>query len=657
MEPIHPNASPRCQRSAKTLKKAIKLMAVFLAIPPLHSQEPRPSIEGYHEFNYGQDTGGEDWIQTIRVSEPPLRSEIEGDVTVRFKATGMDTARAMCWQQPTEQDPNSWGHDENLTPDGIALDAEGNGSFVFPAGRFPNGPVNVRIFARNREGKRDIFELQLFNLGGVKWNQGLPKTDPPAAKGLELIFADDFDGPLSISNDGRNARYNAHKPRHGDFSGWPFSDVLGDGKPFAQTGTWLKIAARKDAESPQGRSGLIASVDMDGKGVWAKAPAYLECRFTAQSAPGTWPAFWTITHLDRGTAGDELDIVEAYGGMGKGNPNHPGYSIVSHFWGQKNPDGSDRKAESTVARIMELGGKSYWSTTFHTYAVSIGLEETVYYFDDIEVLRHPTNGISRDFPHCFLVNYAIGGISGWPIDLERYGNGSDMWVDYIRVYAREAVPDYAMLPPGSVPDIATPAIGLNFSIAGNSDTELNPEDTAGSPGILQTNWNNLPGPAGNAEELKDHTGKPSGASASWQAAQGEITGIAKTGREWGFQGGNLKLQRGYLQLGGSLTVSDIPYARYDVHVYINADDHGGIGKVGISSPDGGVDARGTYYYNLGWHDGTFVRAESTTRKSVKPSNSVVFSGNTAKTFILDWTGNLERGGTGVSGIQIVERPE
>ena len=35
-----------------------------------------------------------------------------------------------------------------------------------------------------------------------------------------------------------------------------------------------------------------------------------------------------------------------------------------------------------------------------------------------------------------MVNYAIGGISGWKIDLERYGNGSDMYVDYIRVYGK-----------------------------------------------------------------------------------------------------------------------------------------------------------------------------------------------------------------------------
>ena len=57
-----------------------------------------------------------------------------------------------------------------------------------------------------------------------------------------------------------------------------------------------------------------------------------------------------------------------------------------------------------------------------------------YYFDGIEVLRHATNDKPLQ-PHVVAVNYAIGGISGWPIDLKRYGNGSDMYVDYIRVYA------------------------------------------------------------------------------------------------------------------------------------------------------------------------------------------------------------------------------
>lgn len=94
--------------------------------------------------------------------------------------------------------------------------------------------------------------------------------------------------------------------------------------------------------------------------------------------------------------------------------------------------------------MMEMGGKSFWSTTFHTYGLYVGKEETIYYFDDMEVLRHPTNDVSYESPHVFLINYAIGGISGWPIDLERYGNGSDMYVDYVRIYAEKRLENYSV---------------------------------------------------------------------------------------------------------------------------------------------------------------------------------------------------------------------
>ncbi|MCF7708204.1 MAG: family 16 glycosylhydrolase [Verrucomicrobia bacterium] len=397
----------------------------------MNAKPAAPNTE-YLEFNYGRDNGGGDWVQAVSVTRPDDRSDVKGDVTVEFTAKGMQYAKAMCRRQPTKEHPGKWGYDECLTPNGIELDASGNGAFVFPADKFPNGPVNIRIFARNSDGKKDIYELQLYNTGGVKWNQGIPETDPPAAEGMELVFLDDFSGPLSISKDGRGARYNAHKPKFGDFSGWPFTSPGERLDPFSQRDTYLRIAARKP-DGTRGGTGLIATVDMDGEGFWAKPPCYMECRFTAQSAPGTWPAFWTITSLEHGEPGDELDIVEAYGGVGKGNPNHPGYSIVSHFWGQTDAEGNKKESYHTRVDMTELGGKSYWSTTFHTYGVRVGLKETVYYFDNIEVFRHPTNEMSRD-PHCILVNYAIGGISGWPIDLERYGNGSDMYVDYIRVY-------------------------------------------------------------------------------------------------------------------------------------------------------------------------------------------------------------------------------
>ncbi len=619
-------------------------------------QQPQPRstrIDGYHEFNYGQvDQGVEQWTQTIQVSEPELRSEIRGDVTVSFQAPGMTRATARCWRQT--EPVNQWGEDVDLTPRGIDLDASGNGSFVFPAEQFPHGPVNVRIYAHNEKDRKDIFELQLFNLGGVVWNQGIPKHDPPAAKGLRLIHADDFDGPLSISNDGRGATYMAHKPGGGDFSGWPFSNVLGDGKPFGQKETWLRIAARKDKESPRGRTGILASVNRDFQGVWAKAPCYLECRFTAQSAIGTWPAFWTLALGDEGT--DELDIVEAYGGKGKGNPNHPGYSIVSHFWRQKNPDGTDKKGFSTRVPIMELGGKSYWSSTFHTYAVYVGLDDTVYYFDDMEVLRHPTNSVSIRYPHFFMINYAISGISRWPIDLERYGNGTDMWVDYVRVYAKEPVVKGYRPDLGPIPRIETAAVGLNFSVVGEESTELAPQQAAGASGVAQRNWNNLAGPNGRLQQLIDDQGdKVPGLAVAWSVPGEDQAWRSKKGRDWGFKRANLTLQTGYIQLGGKLSVTDIPYKKYDVYVYLGADADQGSGSVTISSPAGGVDANGTYFYWKRWLDGLFVASEATSLEKAEPSNCVVFKENTAKAFDIEWTGNLKDGWTGVTGVQVVER--
>ena len=137
-----------------------------------------------------------------------------------------------------------------------------------------------------------------------------------------------------------------------------------------------------------------------------------------------------------------MDIIEGYGGVGRGNPNDDvGYHCVSHFWGQKDV-GKDIKAKgfqtNTRPPMMTLGGKSYWSTTFHTYGLRMDNKDTVYYFDNIEVLRHPSGPVSAVTPAYFLINYAIGGISGWKIDMKRYGNASDMWVDYVRVYSSTA---------------------------------------------------------------------------------------------------------------------------------------------------------------------------------------------------------------------------
>ncbi|GEM_PF-2621094 len=442
------------------MSSALTLLFALSSTALMSQDAPKPANTEYPDFYTGENAKslkGIDFVQSIDVKSPAYCSEIKGDVTVTFKAPGMTEVKAMCWQQPTKEDPNTWGHDANLAPD-LKLDAEGNGSFVFHADQFPNGPITIRIYTKNAK-KQDICELQLFNKGGVVWNQGIPKAQPPGAKGMKLVYEDDFNAPLSISPDGMNAKYPCHKTGGGDFSGWQFSNPSEDNKIFEQAGTFMRIHASKKPGT-NGSSGIISSIRSDGTGVSASVPSYFECRFVCHSAPGSWPAFWTLT---KGTIGmdrndpeyaavskagcDELDIIEGYGGYGRGNPNSGGvYCIVTHYWSQpkpewakeKGPDGKPNpefKKTNTAPDTLKYGGKSSWSWTFHTYGVLITETDTVYYFDDFEVLRHPTGPVSKSQPAWFLINYAVGGISGWKIDMNRYGNQSDMWVDWVRVWS------------------------------------------------------------------------------------------------------------------------------------------------------------------------------------------------------------------------------
>src|SRR5690606_36350403 len=98
--------------------------------------------------------------------------------------------------------------------------------------------------------------------GGVAWNEGLPAEAPAPAKGMKLVFADDFDKPeLSISKDGVGTTYMSHKPGGGDFSGIPFGDhENADTTPFSQVGTYLRIRA----DQAKNTTGLISSIGKDG---------------------------------------------------------------------------------------------------------------------------------------------------------------------------------------------------------------------------------------------------------------------------------------------------------------------------------------------------------------------------------------------------------
>lgn len=373
----------------------------------------------------------------VSVVSPAYCSDIKGATTVTVAAPGFKTVTAKCWKQG-----DGFGADSKVAI--VTLDAKGNGSFVFSADAYPHGPATVRISGEIGAVKDNCY-LQLYNQGGVRWNEGMSKDPPPPAQGMALVFADDFRGPLSISSTDMKATYYDHKPPGGyqDFSTIRFTSFDQPNNPFSQVDSYLRIRASEKAKS----SGLISSMKNDASGITAKAPCYFECRFIGPNAIGTWPAFWLLTDYMTDQSKrikvpcDELDIIEAYGGEGPGHPNaYDTYMICPHAWEQgETGKAIEKKAFDALhnpIKMRKFGIPSAWFETFHTYGCKITEADTIYYCDNIEVGRHATLPLSKQKPFFFLINLATGG--GWPVDLSRYDGVADMYVDYVRVYSGAA---------------------------------------------------------------------------------------------------------------------------------------------------------------------------------------------------------------------------
>lgn len=373
-------------------------------------------------------------IPQISIISPAHCSDVKGNTTITFAASGFQDLVAKCWKQG-----DGFGSDSTLAT--ISLDPKGKGSFVFPADAYPHGPITIRISGQAGSVKDNCY-LQLYNRGGVSWNEGMPAAAPLQAQGMALVFADDFNGPLSISSTDTKATYYDHKPPGGsqDFSTLRFTSFDKPNNPFQQVDSYLRIRASEKAKS----AGIISSMKNDASGITAKAPCYFECRFIGPNAVGTWPAFWLMTdYMSDQVKGkkvpcDELDIIEAYGGEGKGHPNaFDTYMISPHAWDQ----GAGGKAlEKKVfdelknpIRMRRFGIPSSWFETFHTYGCKVTATDTIYYCDNVEVGRHETLPLSKEKPFFFLINLATGG--GWPVDLSPCHGVADMYVDYVRVYS------------------------------------------------------------------------------------------------------------------------------------------------------------------------------------------------------------------------------
>lgn len=233
-----------------------------------------------------------------------------------------------------------------------------------------------------------------------------------------MTFNEEFNGN-DFSIEQFMKRWYPHTPWWGDFGDAAFTDPTA-GFPFTVENGNLRIEARKD-ETGKWRSGLISSIDREGKG-FAQLYGYFEMRAKMPPGPGVWPAFWLNSSMSRDNLDPavEIDVVEYYGQF----PKDIHSTVI--IW----PKGERKnRAVANIHRVPDMR----LSEGFHSYGVSVEPDWIIMYFDGEETWRTPTPP-EHKYPLMVLCNLALG--SGWPID--KTINPSYMYVDYIRVYEKIA---------------------------------------------------------------------------------------------------------------------------------------------------------------------------------------------------------------------------
>lgn len=211
-------------------------------------------------------------------------------------------------------------------------------------------------------------------------------------------------------------------------------------------------------------SGMVQTRDDKGNVKYAaQGDFYAEARIQLPAGPSSWASFWfTGTTGGPWPGNGEIDAVEAKGY----DPNY--LQANTHTPRASDPSKSEQHQG-------QLGGDGTSQTQFHVYGVEKTGEKITFYLDGIP--RHTVNYSDIGGANPFVVdgngmvirlNHMVGGsflatnsgdttyVDATPYADSYMGAGSDMLVDYVRVYSKKPAVEEPEAPVVPTPEPTAP---------------------------------------------------------------------------------------------------------------------------------------------------------------------------------------------------------
>ena len=253
-----------------------------------------------------------------------------------------------------------------------------------------------------------------------------PPVPPP---GHKLVWSDEFN--VDGAPDPKNWTFEHGFVRNHELQFYqPQNAVVKDGI--------LVIEARREAvPNPRHEPGsddwkkkdavsTFTSASILTRGLHQWTYGRFELRARIDTRPGLWPAWWTLGIDREWPHNGEIDIMEYYKG-----------DVLANFaWGTEQR--WKAKWDATKTPLAELGGAD-WSKQFHVWRMDWTRDNVRLYVDDrllneikVRDARNPDGFLPFRQPHYMILNLALGGDNGGPLD------GTEMparfEIDWVRVY-------------------------------------------------------------------------------------------------------------------------------------------------------------------------------------------------------------------------------